>query len=93
MDAGDPLVLLDVREPWELDIAEFPGARPVSMAELPAALEDLPKDSEIVVICHHGGRSFTAGMVLERAGFQSVTNLAGGIDGWSREVDPSVPSY
>lgn len=93
MDAGEPILLLDVRESWEVDIAEFPGARQLSMAELPDALDTLPKDSEIVVICHHGGRSFTAGMLLERAGFQAVTNLAGGIDGWSRDVDPAVPVY
>jgi len=93
LDAGEPLVLVDIREDWEVETATFPGARHVPMGEIPGALADTPREANIVVICHHGGRSFTAGLLLEREGFRQVTNLAGGIDGWSREVDPSVPAY
>lgn len=86
-------MLLDVREDWEVETAPFPGATHIPMGAIADALDDLPRDRDIVVICHHGGRSFTVGLMLERAGFPQVVNLAGGIDGWSREVDPAVPAY
>ncbi len=90
--AENPPMLLDVRELWELEAARIDGAMHVPMNEVPAALGALPKDREIVVVCHHGGRSFTVAMLLERAGLHA-TNLAGGIDAWSRDVDPTVPAY
>lgn len=93
MDAGADCLVIDIREEWERDIAPFPGARVVPFDELPGALEDEPHEREMVTVCHHGGRSLTAAMLLERAGFVRVANLAGGIDGWAREVDPSVPTY
>ena len=88
----DEPVLLDVREPWELEEARLPGAIHIPLGELPTALDRLPRDREIVVLCHHGGRSYTAALVLERAGFDA-TNLAGGIDAWAQEADPSLPRY
>ena len=90
--ADDPPLMLDVRELWELEAARIEGVMHVPMGEVPAALGALPRDREIVVICHHGGRSFTIAMLLERAGFRAA-NLAGGIDAWSRDVDSDVPSY
>ena len=90
--ADDPPVLLDVRERWEVETASIDGALHVPMADIPAALGALPNDRAIIVFCHHGGRSHTAAQLLERAGFE-VKNLAGGIDAWSREVDPAVPTY
>ncbi len=93
LDDGAGPLLVDVREDWEIEMARFPGAREVPLDRLTEALADEPRDREVVVICHHGGRSFTAAMLLERAGFTAVANLAGGIDGWSGEVDPSVPRY
>lgn len=92
LGADDPPLLLDVRELWELDAARIDGAMHVPMNEVPAALGTLPRDREIIVLCHHGGRSFTIAMLLERAGFRAA-NLAGGIDAWSRDVDASVPVY
>jgi rhodanese-related sulfurtransferase len=86
-------VLLDVREPWEFERARIEGARLVPMREVPARLAEIGEDREVVAICHHGGRSMQVAMFLEKQGFKRVHNLMGGIDAWSRTVDPSVPLY
>jgi len=93
-DAGRarPL-LLDVREPWEYDKARIEGSQLVPMNEIPARLAELDPDREVIAICHHGGRSMQVAMFLEKNGFAKVHNLAGGVDAWSRTVDPSVPVY
>jgi rhodanese-related sulfurtransferase len=92
-----PLVLLDVREPWEVSLAaiEVPGAttRFVPMREIPARLGELDPAQPVVCICHHGARSAQVVAFLERMGFASAYNLAGGIDAWSRNVDPGVARY
>lgn len=93
LDAGEDCLVVDIREEWERDIATFPGAREVPFEALQDALAGEQSDRPIVVVCHHGGRSFTGAMLLERAGFTRVANLAGGIDGWAREVEPSMPTY
>lgn len=85
--------VLDVREPWEVEIAALPGALCVPMGEVPARLDELPGDVPLVVLCHHGGRSLRVTAWLRSRGVASAVNLAGGIDAWSREVDPAVPSY
>jgi rhodanese-related sulfurtransferase len=96
--AGDvqPL-LLDVREPWEVQRAaiQFPGASTLNlpMGQIPQRLHELDPAQPILCICHHGMRSAQVVAFLERAGFDSVYNLAGGIDAWSAQVDPSVPRY
>ncbi|MCA1799028.1 MAG: hypothetical protein LC632_06085 [Xanthomonadaceae bacterium] len=92
LDGGEPPLVVDVRDEWEVETAPFPGAVHIEMADLAEALNTLPRDREIVALCHHGGRSFTVAMMLESAGFRA-TNLEGGIDAWARTVDPSVPSY
>lgn len=89
----DKPVLLDVREPWEYDRARIEGSKLVPMREVPARLAEIDAAREVVAICHHGGRSMQVAMFLERQGFKSVHNLAGGIDAWSRTVDPSIPTY
>jgi len=86
-------VLLDVREPWEYERARIAGARLVPMRELPGRLEELDPSKEIVAICHHGGRSLQVAAFLEKNGYHKVHNLVGGVDGWSRTVDPAVPLY
>lgn len=92
-----PLALLDVREPWEVALAaiEVPGAttRFVPMREIPARLGELDPAQPVVCICHHGARSAQVVAFLERMGFASAYNLAGGIDAWSRNVDPGVARY
>lgn len=86
-------VLLDVREPWEHERARIAGSRLVPMREVPARLAEIGEGREVVAICHHGGRSMQVAMFLERQGFKRVHNLKGGIDAWSRMVDPSIPTY
>ncbi|MDR6906244.1 adenylyltransferase/sulfurtransferase [Agromyces sp. 3263] len=88
-----PPVLLDVREPWEADIATIPGSTLIPLGELDARTAELDPAASVVVYCHLGVRSEFAARSLARAGFASVRNLAGGIDAWSRTVDPSVVRY
>src|SRR5438105_4795776 len=91
------LLRLDVREPWEIELASIspPGvaAKHIPMGHIPDRLDDLDPSQSIVCICHHGVRSLQVVAFLERHGFESVYNLAGGIDAWSVEVDPTVPRY
>lgn len=91
-----PPLLLDVREPWEAQTARIsvPGEqRLIPMGQLPARLDELDPAQSVVVYCHHGMRSLQVVAFLERQGFDSVYNLAGGIEAWSVEVDPQVPRY
>jgi rhodanese-related sulfurtransferase len=93
---GEPL-LLDVREPWEVQLAaiRIPEASTLNlpMGQIPQRLTELDPAQPILCICHHGMRSAQVVAFLERAGFESVYNLAGGIDAWSAKVDPGVPRY
>lgn len=86
-------VVLDVREPWELEICRIDGAIAMPMATVPLRVRELDADAETVVMCHHGVRSFQVAMFLERQGFSSIHNLTGGIDAWSHEVDVAMPKY
>lgn len=86
-------VLLDVREPWEIQTAAIAGSTSIPMAQIPARSEEIDPDAEVVCICHHGARSAQVAMFLESRGFTQVWNLSGGIDAWSRQVDASVPLY
>jgi adenylyltransferase/sulfurtransferase len=90
---GDPLDVIDVREPYEWRIARIEGARLIPLARVAAESGELARDREIVIYCHHGHRSRTAGQILVAQGFDRVWNLTGGIARWSAEVDPSVPTY
>lgn len=90
---GHTPVLLDVREPWEIKLCSLPGAVQIPMRDLPARLTELNKDAEIVVVCHHGVRSYHAARYLETAGFGNVINLSGGVAAWADEVDPAMPRY
>lgn len=93
LSAGDALDIIDVREPHEWAIARIQGARLIPLASLESRLAELSPDREIVVHCKVGGRSAQAVRRLRAAGFTRVWNLAGGIQRWSREVDPEVPTY
>ena len=86
-------VLLDVREPWEWEKARIEGSRHIPMREVPARLAEIERARDVVAICHHGGRSQQVAMFLEKNGFTKVHNLQGGVDAWSRTVDPGVPLY
>ena len=86
--------LLDVREPWETSTVEFPGATSIPMGDVPGRIhQEMDPDGHIVVICHHGVRSLSVANWLRNQGFEQAQSLRGGIDGWSREVDPTVPRY
>jgi rhodanese-related sulfurtransferase len=91
--AGDKLKLVDVREAWELETARIEGSTHIPMGEVPGRVTELDANSELVVICHHGGRSMQVAAFLERQGFLKVHNLSGGVDAWARTVDPSMPLY
>jgi rhodanese-related sulfurtransferase len=86
-------VLLDVREPWEYATCCIPSSILMPLQSLPARYTELARDTEIVVICHHGARSFQAGMFLEQNGFGTVINLQGGVAAWARDVSPTMPTY
>jgi rhodanese-related sulfurtransferase len=98
---ADPIVLIDVREPFERDLCaiEMPQGTldlHIPMRSIPARLPEIrssAEQGEIVVYCHHGVRSRAVVDWLKAQGIASVRNLTGGIDAWSREVDPSVPRY
>jgi rhodanese-related sulfurtransferase len=89
----EDVVLLDVREHVELELAAVGRARHIPMREIPARLPELDRDRPIVVMCHSGGRSRRVAEYLSSNGFTEVFNLKGGIDAWSTEIDPQVPRY
>lgn len=90
---GSAPFLLDVREAWEVALAQAPGARHIPMADIPERIAEIPRDREVVVLCKAGGRSATVVRFLEAQGYTQVTNLTGGILAWSAQVDPSVATY
>jgi rhodanese-related sulfurtransferase len=92
LDAGNRPVLLDVREPWEYELARIEGSRLIPMSELGERFTELDPAAETVVICHHGNRSSYVTQALQGAGFEKVLNLEGGLDAYSF-VDESVPPY
>ena len=92
--AGTEFLLLDVREPWELETARIEGAKNIPMGDVPArAHQELDPEAHIVVMCHHGVRSLTVTNWLRQQGFEKAQSMRGGIDGWARTVDPKVPLY
>lgn len=93
-DAGRPQPqLLDVREPWEFELARIAGSIHVPMGEVTRRLDEIDRTRPVVCVCHHGMRSLQVAVYLERNGFAQVSNLAGGIDAWSRDADPACPTY
>jgi rhodanese-related sulfurtransferase len=92
LDAGNGPELLDVREPWEFELARIEGSRLIPMSELGERFGELDPGAETVVICHHGHRSSHVTRALQGAGFEKVSNLEGGLDAYSF-VDASVPRY
>lgn len=95
MDKKDDFLLLDVREPYEYQIARIPGSRLIPVGQLQSRLSELEpfKDKEIVAHCKLGGRSAKAVELLLNSGFKKVWNVVGGIAEWSNKIDPSIPKY
>jgi len=87
------VLFLDVREPFEREMAVIRPSLHIPMGEITARSHEIPRDREVIVYCHGGSRSLMVADYLEGLGFRSVANLLGGIDAWSVEVDPSVPRY
>jgi rhodanese-related sulfurtransferase len=86
-------LLLDVRQPWEYDVCRIAGSQLIPMGKIPTKLDELDKDRETVVICHHGIRSRQVGYYLEHAGFDNVINLKGGVDAWAKVIDKTMATY
>ena len=93
MDARDAFELIDVREPFEFEIARIDGAKLIPLGEIPERATELDHEQTLIVHCHSGRRSAQAVRLLKQHGFTNVYNLEGGINAWSDVIDPSVPKY
>lgn len=90
LDAGEPVLVLDVRQPWEFAHGHIPGSRLLPLDELDGRLDELDRRATIVTVCKVGERSAYAAEFLLASGFERVLNLRGGIHGWAAAVDPRV---
>jgi rhodanese-related sulfurtransferase len=93
MLVGGDVVFVDVRETWERDVAAIQPSRHVPMGDVPARIQELDPEDHIIVFCHHGVRSMNVTAWLRQQGFEKVQSMRGGIDRWSKTVDPKVPLY
>ena len=89
----DKVVLLDVRDPWEVEICSLPGSVNIPMNEIPQRTGELDPEARTVVICHFGMRSLEVSNYLEASGFRDISNLEGGLDAWAERVDKDMPRY
>ena len=89
----DGVILVDVREKWEFDICQINGAILMPMGEIAMTYVDLNKDSKIALYCHSGVRSMHVADFLLSQGFQSLANLQGGIEAWTKEIDTTLERY
>ncbi len=89
----DATLLLDVREAAEVAICRVPESRHIPMGQIPGNLDQLPRDRDILVLCHHGSRSLRVTFFLRQHGFDRVANVAGGIDAWAEQIDPTLARY
>lgn len=92
IDAGEDLYLLDVREPYEVQIAQI-GGKPIPQNEVPGRLAEIPRDREVIVHCQGGVRSQKIAEFLRQDGYPQVVNLAGGILAWADQIDPRMQKY
>jgi rhodanese-related sulfurtransferase len=93
LDSGEKVLLVDVREPHEHAVCQIEGAVLIPMGSIPANLQKLDTDDDVICFCHHGMRSMDVANWLRAQGVKSAKSLAGGIDRWSIEIDPKVPRY
>lgn len=93
MDKGENFVLVDVRNPNELDICRFDNAVHIPLHLLTIRYSEIDPQAEIILTCHHGGRSMQAAHFLVQQGYRNVTNLMGGIDAWASHIDPEMARY
>ncbi|WP_455373461.1 rhodanese-like domain-containing protein [Limibacillus halophilus] len=92
-EAGRDLIVLDIREPWELDVARLEGTLDIPMNEIPERLSELPKDKPVAVLCRSGARSLRVTEYLRARGYDLTSNVAGGILAWADNFDPSMTRY
>jgi adenylyltransferase/sulfurtransferase len=93
LDCGEKLLLIDVREPHEYAVCQIEGSMLIPMGTIPANLQKLDTDEDVICFCHHGMRSMDVANWLRAQGIKSAKSMAGGIDRWSVEIDPKVPRY
>ena len=91
--APDRVLVLDVREPYEVQICRIEGSRHIPMRQIASRLGDLPRTRHLLVLCHHGERSRLVTEYLRAQGFPDVSNVGGGIAAWAERVDPTLPRY
>jgi rhodanese-related sulfurtransferase len=93
LSRNENLLLVDVREPWETQLCSLPGARLIPMGAIPANLQKLDVEGDVICYCHHGVRSLDVAVWLRSQGVTGAKSMTGGIDRWSAEIDPTVPRY
>jgi rhodanese-related sulfurtransferase len=93
LERGEKLLLVDVREQWEVAHCRIDGALHIPMGSIPANLQKLDADEDVVFYCHHGMRSLDVVNWLRGQGVSSAKSMSGGIERWSAEIDPAVPRY
>lgn len=91
--APERTTIIDVREPQELDVCAIAGAEHIPMRQIPERLSTLPRDRHLLILCHAGVRSLRVTEFLRAQGFPAVSNIAGGIDAWAQQVDPTLRRY
>jgi len=89
----DKVLFVDVREPWEYDTAHIEGSVLIPLREIPGNLQRIENAEKVVIFCHHGMRSLDAAAWLRSQGVEGAKSMAGGIDRWSTEIDPTIPRY
>lgn len=93
LDKAMSIIMLDVREPWEYQICQIEGSVNIPMSQIVSRTAELDKDATIIVICHHGSRSYQVACYLESCGFSCLQNLEGGINAWASTVDRTMAIY
>jgi rhodanese-related sulfurtransferase len=93
IDKKNPMVILDVREKFEYDIARIEGSQLIPLDQLPDRISEIDRNAEVVALCHTGVRSAMAVQFLQGHGYARSFNLAGGIDAWAHEIDPTMQKY
>lgn len=95
LDSGEKPILVDVREPFERDIADLPEIDQlrIPVGEIATRMDEIPRDREVILYCRSGARSQAVGQLLVSMGFSDVVNLTGGVLGWRADVDPTLEAY
>lgn len=86
-------LLIDVREPNEVAVVHLPGSQHIPIRDIPARAAEIPRDRQVLILCHHGGRSARVTQFLRASGWENITNVAGGINAWALQVDPTLSRY